>query len=64
MAPERVADRRPDLFESPDDPLCPLCGADLGLPAVPILACTTLSRLARHFADDCVKTRQSVGPPG
>ena len=45
------------VITSADEPLCPLCGEDLGFPAVPELPCTTLSRLGRHFADGCSKTR-------
>ena len=55
-------ERDPKIHESMLDPICPLCGADLGLPPVPILPCTTLTRLARHFVEECVKTRQSGAP--
>ena len=40
-----------------DQPLCPLCGVDLGMAAVPQLPCTVLTRLGRHFAADCARTR-------
>lgn len=53
-------ERDPKIHESMEQPVCPLCGADLGIPAVPILPCTTLTRLARHFADDCPKTRDKA----
>ena len=61
-----AADPKPRTFhESVDQPLCPLCGMDLSILPIPQLPCTTLSRLARHFAEDCPKTRTFFdGDPG
>jgi len=43
---------------SPDDPLCPLCGQDLGLAPRPKLPCETLEALALHFQGDCPVTER------
>lgn len=48
--------RRPNVYADPDNPLCPLCGVDLGIPPRPQMPCMTLDRLARHFSDDCPAT--------
>lgn len=51
------------VYSSLDQPLCPLCGVDLGMEAVPQLPCTVLTRLGRHFAADCARTRTYLGDP-
>lgn len=50
---------------SPEDPLCPLCGRDLGLPPSPTQPCETLAALTRHFGADCPATERIVptAPP-
>ncbi len=56
---------RGTFHESLDHSICPLCGMDLSIHAVPQLPGATLSRSAHHFATECPNTRTfSEADPG
>lgn len=49
-------DGRRAFHVSAADPICPLCGTGLDIPAEPQMPCGTLEVLARHFEDGCTAT--------